>query len=198
MLWKIPPKNAPTLRLDPPISQAPMIGKQFTLSLNITNSENVAKYQVTVQFDSTSLSYVGSNKRDDVSAEDAPILDVNSITLSGTITAESIDDVSTLAKLTFEVISPKTSTLTISDVYLTDNTGTTIRPWLADGEIIALPSSKEDVNADGVVNLQDLRQVASNFGEGWRNTADVNGDEIVNIVDLSLVSRAMRTQVPSE
>ena len=47
-----------------------------------------------------------------------------------------------------------------------------------------------DVNADGVVNIQDLVLVASNFGETGANAADVNGDSVVNIIDLTLVAAA--------
>ena len=129
---------------------------------------------------------------------ETPILDENSITLSGTKTSKANGDVSTLAELRFEVISIKTSALTLSKVRLTDSTATTVHPWLINAEIIAQPSSKEDVNADGVVNLQDLRRVASNFGEGRRNTADVNGDGMVNIIDLTLVTRAIGISASSE
>ena len=48
-----------------------------------------------------------------------------------------------------------------------------------------------DVNADGVVNIQDLVLVASNFGETGKNVADVNGDGIVNIEDLVKVAGAL-------
>ena len=48
-----------------------------------------------------------------------------------------------------------------------------------------------DLNADGVVNIQDLVLVASNFGQLGQNVADVNGDGIVNIVDLTLVAGAI-------
>ena len=81
-----------------------------------------------------------------------------------------------------------------SNIHLTDKADATVRPWFTDSEIVSLPKAKEDVNADGVVDIQDLLQIASNFGEGWRNTADVNGDQIVNIVDLTSVTRAMRNQ----
>ncbi len=54
----------------------------------------------------------------------------------------------------------------------------------------------EDVNADGVVNIQDLVSVANDFGEscffsgiGLRN--DVNKDGVVNIQDLVKVANAM-------
>ena len=46
----------------------------------------------------------------------------------------------------------------------------------------------EDVNADGVVNIQDLVLVASNFGKTSENPADVNADGVVNISDLVLVA----------
>ena len=49
----------------------------------------------------------------------------------------------------------------------------------------------EDVNHDGMVNLQDLTLVASQFGQAGENSADVNADGIVNIVDLILVAGAL-------
>ena len=47
-----------------------------------------------------------------------------------------------------------------------------------------------DVNGDGVVNIQDLVLVSSNFGQTGQNRADVNGDGVVNISDLVLVAGA--------
>ena len=53
----------------------------------------------------------------------------------------------------------------------------------------------EDINIDGIVNIQDLVLVASNFGETGQNAADVNNDGIVNIVDLTLVAGAIGNTV---
>ena len=54
-------------------------------------------------------------------------------------------------------------------------------------------TEREDVNRDGVVNLQDLRYIASHFGQsGLHDTdSDVNTDGFVNIVDLVLVAAAL-------
>ena len=49
----------------------------------------------------------------------------------------------------------------------------------------------EDVNRDGVVNIQDLVLVDLHFGETGENDADVNEDGIVNIADLLLVAKAV-------
>ena len=50
-----------------------------------------------------------------------------------------------------------------------------------------------DVNEDGIVNIQDLVEIASNFGQTGRNPADVNGDGVVNVMDLGLVAGAFGT-----
>ena len=47
-----------------------------------------------------------------------------------------------------------------------------------------------DINADKIVNIQDLVLVASRFGEKWDGKEDVNNDGIVNILDLVLVANA--------
>ena len=59
-------------------------------------------------------------------------------------------------------------------------------------ELTSAPTGlKEDVNGDGIVNIQDLVLVASNLGKTGQNAADVNGDNIVNIQDLVLVAGAL-------
>ena len=50
-----------------------------------------------------------------------------------------------------------------------------------------------DLNADGVVNIQDLVLVASQFGQAGQNAADINADGVVNIQDLVLVAGAFDT-----
>ena len=52
------------------------------------------------------------------------------------------------------------------------------------------PVPSVDVNGDGIVNIQDLVLVSSNFGKTGQNPADVNGDGVVNISDLVLVAGA--------
>ena len=50
----------------------------------------------------------------------------------------------------------------------------------------------EDVNQDGIVDIQDLIHVATQFGQiGDEIAADVNGDGIVNIEDILLVAAAL-------
>ena len=58
-------------------------------------------------------------------------------------------------------------------------------------DVSRLSPRPEDINEDGVVNIQDLVLVASNFGKTGENSADVNGDGVVNIADLVLVAGAL-------
>ena len=58
-------------------------------------------------------------------------------------------------------------------------------------EDIQAPDIAADVNGDGVVNVQDLVLVSTNFGQTGQHRADVNGDGVVNIADLVLVAGAL-------
>ena len=65
-----------------------------------------------------------------------------------------------------------------------------------------LPTLLEDVNKDGVVNIQDLVLVAGSFGQPRDRNAeqdpDVNRDGIVNVLDLVRVSNSFGQTAPPE
>ena len=182
------------LSISPSSVTSPAIGEQLTFSLNIAGGVAVAGYQVTLQFDATALRYVESSNGDylpDGAFFVPPVVKRNRVELaSSTLTGVSNGD-GTLATITFEVLAVKASTLTLSETLLSNSTGNTFRPQIEGGEITEPPKLTGDVNGDGVVNIQDLVLVASNFGEAGQNVADVNGDGVVNIADLVLVAGAL-------
>ena len=57
--------------------------------------------------------------------------------------------------------------------------------------VTAPPVVSEDVNDDGVVDVQDLVSVAQQYGQTGTTTADVNDDGVVNIDDLILVAAVL-------
>ena len=175
---------------------SPAIGEQLTLSLNITDGENVAGYQATVQFDTAALRYMESANGDYLKAGAffvPPVVKGNRVTLASSAIASVNNGDGTLANITFEVVAVKASAVPLSQVALVDPDGELSFPQIENGEVTEPPQLVGDVNDDGVVNIQDLVLVGANFGKTGENNADVNGDGVVNIVDLVKVAGAFGT-----
>ena len=201
LLWDITPAiPSPTVvKLSPAKVKSPTIGEHLTLSLDITEGQDVAGYQATVNYDPTALRYVESTNGDYLvggvfNPDPQTVGEVSqprSITLYATSFGEQSNGAGTLATITFEVITQKASTVSLSDVLLTDSLGGSTAPQIAGAEVLEAFVQPEDVNGDGVVDISDLTYVAANLGNRGANPADVNGDGIVNIVDLALVAAAI-------
>ena len=58
-------------------------------------------------------------------------------------------------------------------------------------EVPVTAGLEADANNDGVVSIDDLVLVASNYGGTGQNAADVNGDGVVNVDDLLTVTGAL-------
>ena len=182
------------LSISPSPVISPVVGEQLTLNLNITAGEAVAGYQFIVRFDPTALRYVESGNGEYLPTGAffvQPVVNRDRVELAATALAGVSNGDGTLATITFEVLTVKPSTLTLSEPLFADDQGNTFLPRVEGGEITEPPELKGDVNADGVVNIQDLVLVASSFGETGQNSADINADGVVNIADLVLVAGAL-------
>ena len=192
------PTTSAILRISPTSIPSPSIGEQLTVSLNIVGGENVVGYQATVVFDPTALRYFSSEIGDYLSNgfSVAPVVEESYVTVAATAFAGSNGD-GMLGTVTFQVVDVKTSALTLSQVSFVDPDGERSFPHVENGTVVHLTEGAdavhiaEDVNSDGVVNIQDLVVVASNFGEIGENKADINGDGVVDIVDLVKVAAAL-------
>ena len=115
-----------TVRFSPSPVQSPAIGEQLTFSLSIVDGSTVAGYQATVQFDTSALRFLESTNGDylpsDAYAIPALIAE-NKVTLAATSLGGEANGSGTLTNITFEVVTPKASTLTLSDVRFTDSAG---------------------------------------------------------------------------
>ena len=188
-----------------PISIKPLtIGEKLTVSLNIVGGENVMGYQATVVFDPDVLIYFSSANGDYLSGEAflaVPVVEKNYVTLESASLAGGSDGDGTLATITFQVLDAKTSALFLSQATLVDPGGERLFPCIEndivrddtmeDEAVIEPVYRAEDINDDGVVNIQDLVLVSANFGRKGENKADVNGDGVVDIVDLVKVAAAL-------
>ena len=184
------------LSISPSPVISPAVGERLTLNLKITAGEAVAGYQFIVRFDPTALRYVESGNGEYLPTGAffvQPVVNRDRVELAATALAGVSNGDGTLATITFEVMAVKASTLTLSEPLFADDQGNTFLPRVEGGEITEPPELKGDVNADGVVNIQDLVLVASSFGETGENSADINADGVVNIADLVLVAGNLGT-----
>ena len=192
-LWESAPvfDTDATVSVIPASMLSPTVGGRLTLFLAIAAGENVAGYQATVEFDASALRYIGSRNGDYLrpGAFAAPtVASRNKVRLAAASLLGESNGGGTLARLTFEVVTVKMSTLRLSEVVLSDSAGRTSRPRVEGGQVVRSPRFAADVNGDGAVNIKDLVHVASKLGQTGQNDADVNGDSVVNIADLVLVA----------
>ena len=186
------------VKISPSPIESPGVGKQLTINIAVEDGKNIAGYQATVEFDTTALQYVSSSNSDylpDGAYSIPSIVEDNRVTLGATSLTGESEGNGTLATITFEVLAVKASTLTLSEVILTDNDARSLPVTVKNGQVIKPTRRPEDVNGDGKVNILDLAKVASLFGQTVQNKAeDVNGDGKVDIRDLVLVAKAFNTQ----
>ena len=179
------------VRVVPASMESPNIGQQFSIAVDISNAQNVAGYQVALQFDPEALQYVSWEQGTYLPGEIfviPTVIEEHRVSFASTARTTVTEMEGTLLTITFEVIAIKASTLSLTEVILASGSEIEMPVTTEDGEIVEPPTPSWDVNKDGVINILDLTLVAANFGQTGPTPADVNGDNVVNILDLTLVA----------
>lgn len=133
--------EGPVVCVIPAQITSPAVGAQLQVSIQIAQAADVTGYELTLAFDPTALRYVGSSNADYLPAGDLELPTVASensvyraaVSLTDAASASS----GTLATITFEVIAAKASTLTLSEVTLTDSNAAELSLTALNGEISA-------------------------------------------------------------
>ena len=113
---------------------------------------------------------------------------IDGVTFDDFFDLDRVSDTVVTVELTFNGNIQTDSTLTfiVSPEAIVGYSG----PALT-AEIPVTAGLEADANNDGVVDIQDLVLVASNYGQTGTNSADINGDGVVNINDLTTVAGAI-------
>ena len=120
---------------------SPAAGAQLQVSINVKDAADVLAYEVKVGFDPTALRYVSITNADYLPAgafAAPPQVSADSVYLAATsVAGAAAAESGTLATVTFEVVSAKASTITLSDVLLSDSNVTPLALTSVDGEVRA-------------------------------------------------------------
>ena len=179
--------------LTPSSVLAPAIGEQLAFNIRISDGQNVAGYQISLEYDIKALKPVLAGNGvyvPDISPA-KPLISEGLVTLGGSSPTGVGNGDGVLATITFEILAVQASTVNVSG-YLTTPNGLRSNPIFKDAKVIV--ALLGDVNRDGTVNILDLVLVSSSFGQQvpeTGNPADVNEDGVVNIVDLVKVAGAL-------
>ena len=165
----IPETQETIISLSPSSVQSPAIGDRIAFNLNIANGENVAGYNITVQFDATALRYVSSANADylppgalatpaNVSGNTVPVA-------AASITGEESDGDGTLATITFEVVAAKASTIRLTRVILSDSASNQLQVTSTDGIVtgpaaVGLVSGRTAQVRDAIVSAAGVGSAA--------------------------------------
>ena len=179
--------------LTPASVLAPAIGEKLAFNIRILDGQNVAGYQINLQYDEHTLKPVLASTGVYIPgiAPTKPFISQGLLTLSASSSTGVGRGDGVLATLTFETLAAHASTVKVSG-YLTTPNGLRSIPTFRDAKVMVALFG--DANRDGTVNILDLVLVASSFGQQvpeTGNPADVNEDGVVNIVDLVTVAGAI-------
>ncbi len=127
--------------VEPRQMTSPAPGQQLQVRINIKGAADVLAYEATVGFDPTALRYVSIENADYLPTgafASPPQVTANSVYLAATSLTDTAARVSgTLAIVTFEVVSAKASTITLSKVLLSDSNATALDFTSVDGKVRA-------------------------------------------------------------
>ena len=185
LLWEEIETLFITVKLSPAKVASPMIGKQLTFSLNITNGENVTGYQATLKYDTSALRYVDSANGDYLPRGAffvPPVVSWNKVTLGATSLAGVSNGDGTLATVTFEVVDVKKSIIAIDETILTDSEGEHLS-HLAYGTKVVEPSL---LPTDAIISLTPSSVLSPAIGERLTFNIDITGGQNVKDVALTL------------
>ena len=160
---------------------------------------------MTVNFDSTALSYVSSAVGDYLPPSDLPLPPVaadGSVTFRAAIISlvpgvpppPPVDGDGTLATITFEVVEAKASTITLTDVIISDAAGDTLEFTTADGMVTA--AAAEEVTTEETTEEVTEETTEETTEEVTEETTEV--EVVEETTEVEVVEETTEVEVVEE
>ena len=182
-----------TVRVQP-ITQEVVIGKQFTVELNVTPGVPIAGMQSNILFNPAyiridSITFGNLFTQNGASEfSNAGVINNNTGTVvnifSVILGPNNVNRDGTFIRVTGTALAKGTSGINLTNIKIATPDGLSESLSYTNGTI-TVKYPPWDVNEDGITNILDIQIVASHFGEtspGGR--WDVNGDGWVDVLDL--------------
>ncbi len=149
LLWKMRPTTDTNsvVSIAPNIVESPAIGEKVKLNIDIAGAKDISGYQVTVDYDTTALRYVSSEKGDYlINDADFETKDVypNRLKLISNSSDAVSKETGTFASVTFEVIAVRPSVISLTRVRLEKGDGSLARPISVGCSVVALEATDGD------------------------------------------------------
>lgn len=149
LLWKMRPTTDTNemVRITQHVVESPAIGEKVKLNINVAGAENVTGYQVTLDYDTTALRYVSSEKgnylTDDSDFGTEDVYPNRLKLISKSSNAVRKED-GTLASITFEVVAVKPSVINLARVRLEKGDGRLTRPIAVGCSVVASETTDDE------------------------------------------------------
>ena len=182
-----------TVRVQP-VTQEVVIGKQFTVELNVTPGVPIAGMQSNILFNPAyiridSITFGNLFTQNGASEfSNAGVINNNTGTVvnifSVILGPNNVNRDGTFIRVTGTALAKGTSGINLTNIKIATPDGLSESLSYTNGTI-TVKYPPWDVNEDGITNILDIQIVASHFGEtspGGR--WDVNGDGWVDVLDL--------------
>jgi len=186
-----------TVRVQP-ITQEVVIGKQFTVELNVTPGVPIAGMQSNILFNPAyiridSITFGNLFTQNGASEfSNAGVINNNTGTVvnifSVILGPNNVNRDGTFIRVTGTALAKGTSGINLTNIKIATPDGLSESLSYTNGTI-TVKYPPWDVNEDGITNILDIQIVASHFGEtspGGR--WDVNGDGWVDVLDLVTIA----------
>ena len=206
MFWLTAVVSAETVLIHPPEITSPEVGQTLTLEIRIEGAQGLFGFEFDLSYNPEFLKFVGATEGAFLQSAGqtfpvSPLVFGSKPKDGGTgairmgvsrLGGTGVNGNGVLAQVEFEVIKSVSIPILLEfqKVSLFDTQANKKAPETTKGSKITPDQNLTpwDVNSDGLVNIFDLVQVASQFGQsGDSLTGDVNDDRVVNVFDLVTV-----------